>query len=194
MLPEATGRISRLTTFWSRNERQLQAAALAGAVGLGVAIWLLRGTLASMKVVGYPGVLFFSFLGSSAMLLPLPGLLTICGASLLLAPLAVGLVGAVGETLGELSGYAVGYGGQSFVENRRFYIRVRDWMETRGTLVLFIVSAIPNPVFDVVGIAAGATRYNLRRFLAVVFVGKTIKSVAVAEACFYGSKLVPWLN
>ena len=68
MLPEATGRISRLTTFWSRNERQLQAAALAGAVGLGVAIWLLRGTLASMKVVGYPGVLFFSFLGSSAML------------------------------------------------------------------------------------------------------------------------------
>ena len=28
MLPEATGRISRLTTFWSRNEPQLQAAAL----------------------------------------------------------------------------------------------------------------------------------------------------------------------
>ena len=194
MLPEATGRTSRLATFWTRNERQLQAAALAGAVGLAAAVWLLRGTLASVKVVGYPGVLFFSFLGSSAMLLPVPGLLSICGASLLLAPLAVGLVGAVGETLGELSGYAVGYGGQSFVENRRFYIRVRDWMETRGTLVLFIVSAIPNPVFDVVGIAAGATRYNLRRFLAVVFVGKTIKSIAVAEACFYGIKLVPWLN
>lgn len=178
----------------SRNERYFQVAVLAIAAGLAVTVWLLRNTITSLDVVGYPGVLFFSFLGSLVMVIPLPGILSVCGASLILSPVAVGIVGAVGETLGEVGGYAVGYGGRSFLQNKRFYGKVRTWMERRGTIVLFLAAVIPNPIFDIVGVAAGATKFNFRRFLAIVFIGKVIKCVSIAQACMYGIRLVPWLN
>jgi membrane protein YqaA with SNARE-associated domain len=180
--------------LWSRHERYFQVAILAIVAGLGIAVWLLHDSLTSLDVVGYPGVFFFSFLGSSAMVVPLPGILSVCGASLLLSPLTIGLVGAVGETLGEIGGYLVGYGGQTFLQKKRFYGKVRDWMEQRGTIVLFLVSVIPNPFFDVVGVAAGATKFQFRRFLVIVLIGKIIKCIAVAQACLYGIRLVSWLN
>lgn len=190
--------IQTLAQHWmmlrSKHERYFQVAALAIVVGLAVTIWLLRNTLTNLHVVGYPGVLFFSFLGSAVMIVPLPGILSVCGASLILSPLTVGIVGAVGETLGEIGGYLVGYGGQTFIQKKKFYGKIREWMEQRGSIVLFLVSVIPNPFFDVVGVAAGATKFKFRRFLLIVFIGKVIKCILVAQGCVYGIRLVSWLN
>ena len=194
MLPNLQAWAKHWIILRSKHERYLQVVILAIVAGLAAAIWLLRNTLTSLNVVGYPGVLFFSFLGSAVMVVPLPGILSVCGASLILSPIAVGIVGAVGETLGEVGGYLVGYGGQTFLQKKRFYNRIRDWMEQRGTIVLFLASVIPNPFFDVVGVAAGATKFKFRRFLIIVFIGKIIKCIAVAQACLYGIRLVPWLN
>ena len=67
-------------------------------------------------------------------------------------------------------------------------------MERRGLLLIFLVSVIPNPFFDVVGIAAGGVRFPLRRFMLTVWVGKTLKSMMVAYSCFYGVTLLPWVE
>ena len=67
-------------------------------------------------------------------------------------------------------------------------------MERRGTLVIFVVSLVPNPVFDVVGIAAGATRFPFLRFMLTVLAGKCLKGILVAYACYHGFKLLPWAN
>ena len=91
-----------------------------------------------------------------------------------------------------MSGYAIGYGGRTVVEKRAFYEKVRLWMERRGTLVILLVSVIPNPFFDVVGIAAGGLRYPLLRFLAIVLVGKTLKGLIVAHTCFWLADFLPW--
>ena len=147
------------------------------------------------KTLGYPGVFFFSLLGSASVMLPLPGIVAVCGASGLdLNPAAVGLAAAVGETIGELSGYMVGFGGRGVVEQRRLYHLVNGLMRRRGALILFVMSTIPNPFFDVAGIAAGATRFPLSRFIIAVGLGKTIKSLAVAYSCFYGIKQLPWVG
>ena len=42
------------------------------------------------------------------------------------------------------------------VNKGRLYIRTEAWMRRRGWLVLFLLSVLPNPVFDLAGIAAGA--------------------------------------
>ena len=147
-----------------------------------------------MKLVGYPGVFFLSFLGSVTMILPVPGLLSVCGFSTTLSPFLLGILAGIGETLGEISGYAVGYGGGSVVEKHRIYIRLKRWMEQRGILVLFLVSIIPNPIFDLVGIAAGAVKFPILRFLATVWVGKTLKGMMVGYTCFYGLNQLPWVN
>ena len=96
------------------------------------------------------------------------------------------LVAGVAEGVGELTGYFLGYSGHTIMGRRRFYQRLEAWMGRRGWLVLFLVSLVPNPVFDVVGVAAGALRYPIWRFLVVVWAGKIIKFGAIAYACTLG--------
>jgi membrane protein YqaA with SNARE-associated domain len=41
-------------------------------------------------------------------------------------------------------------------------------------------------VVDVIGVAAGSIRYPLRKFLLIVFAGKTIKFSWIGFSCYYG--------
>ena len=185
-----------LVRLLSRRDRQLQLAALVAGLAIIISGWALRGQIADLELkdLGYPGVLFLSFLGSVSMVLPVPGLISVCSATLLLNPFLLGLLSGVGETLGEVSGYGVGYGGHSIVERHRFYSKLKRWMEERGILVLFIVSAIPNPVFDFVGIAAGSVRFPIRKFMVTVLLGKLIKGFMVAYTCYFGVRILPWVE
>ncbi len=192
----AIGNIGVLSRLWSKPERRLQLLGLVVGLGIIITVWALRDVLSASvaSMAGYPGVFFLSFLGSVSMVLPVPGLLSVCGVSLLLNPFIIGLLAGAGETIGEISGYAVGYGGGSIVEKRAFYPKLKRWMERRGTLIIFLVSIIPNPVFDVVGIAAGSVKFPIVRFLTVVWVGKTLKGIMVGYTCFYGVTLLPWVD
>ena len=67
-------------------------------------------------------------------------------------------------------------------------------MERRGTIVMFVVSIIPNPLFDLVGVTAGSVRFPLPRFLAAVWAGKTIKNLIVAYFCTDVVTLLPWID
>lgn len=190
----AMGSFDGLTRLWSRREHRLQLAALLAGLGLIIGALLFHQRIEALSIVGYPGVFLLSFLGSVALVLPVPGLISVCTVSVVLAPLVIGLLAGAGETLGETSGYALGYGGRRVVEGRMFYPRMKSWMERRGWLVIFLASVIPNPFFDVVGILAGGSRFPVARFFAIVLVGKTIKGVLVAYACAQGARLLPWMD
>ena len=189
--------LARLIRKFSRRDRRQNLLILAAAAILVFAVWMvwnLRLVDLDWKSLGYTGVFLLSFLGSVSMVLPVPGLISLCGASAVLNPLTAAILAGVGEAVGELSGYAVGYGGKTVVEDHGLYRRVRVWMGRRGALMIFIVCLIPNPLVDVVGIAAGATRFPLARFLAIALVGKILKSLMVAYACHAGIQLLPWLD
>ena len=143
--------------------------------------------------IGYFGVFLLSLMGSASILIPIPGIAAVCaGASLLgLFPLWVAIVASVAEALGELSGYLLGYSGRGIAQNVRIYPRVERWMERQGWLALLLASSIPNPLFDLIGVAAGTLRYPVPQFLVSVWAGKLIKSMTIAYACFYGIELVP---
>jgi len=76
-------------------------------------------------------------------------------------PWIVGIVGGVGQALGELTGYMAGYSGQTWVDENPVYNRLAEWMQRHGILTIFVLALIPNPVFDVGGLAAGALRFPL---------------------------------
>lgn len=183
-----------LRLLWSGHDRRVQIAVLLVAVVVIAAVWYFRGYFSSIEAVGYPAVFLLSLLGSVSMVMPVPGLLSVCSTSVVLDPLLVGVVAGVGETIGETSGYALGYGGGSVVERHRAYPKVKRWMEERGALVIFAVSVIPNPVFDVVGVAAGAVRYPVVRFFGIVLLGKVLKGVMVAYTCDFGITHLPWVS
>ncbi len=108
----------------------------------------------------------------------------------MLNPWLVGLMSGLGEPIGELTAYMAGYSGRVALENRGFYVRMTNWMERRGTLVLFLFSAIPNWFFDIAGIVAGAMRYPLWKYLLVVFLGKLLKGWLVAFAGYWTLRLL----
>ena len=167
------------------------------AVSVVFVVWMFVGGLSNSdwwKTLGYPGVFFLSLLASGGMVFPIPSLAATCGAAGLdLNLIVVGILAGLRETLGELVGYSIGFGGQSVVQRRNIYKRAKAWMVRWGVGVLLILSIIPNPIFDFVGIAAGALRYPIRRFLVIVWVGKTLKGLIIAHACFWIVEWIRWL-
>ena len=60
--------------------------------------------------------------------------------------------------------------------------RLGAWIRRPGWQLLFLLAFIPNRVFDLAGVTAGALKYPLERFLAVVLTGKILRSVCFACA------------
>ena len=64
-------------------------------------------------------------------------------------------------------------------------------MRRHGTLTVFCVAAVPNPLIDVGGIAAGVAGMPMRRFVTVMFAGKTVNYITVAYIVSSG---IEWLS
>ena len=65
-------------------------------------------------------------------------------------------------------------------------IMSQDYMQRRGLLTIAVLAAIPNPAFDLAGIAAGALRLPLWKFLVGCAIGGIIKNTVFALAGYYG--------
>ena len=150
----------------------------------------LRDRIARFSSYGYLGIFVISLLGNATVILPAPSLLAVGVGGGIFNPLIVGLVAGPAEALGELTGYLAGYGGRAAIEDREMYARLERWMKRRGDLVIFLLSAIPNPLFDLAGIAAGSLRFPIWRFLLVCWLGKTLKDLAVAQIGAQAMKLL----
>lgn len=178
---------------WSRAHSP-QLAALAAVVIVVGAIAIVRPWIpaagAWIRAMGYPAVFFIGLLGSASILVPIPSIIAVCTGGVLLTPAVVGMVAAVGETTGELTGYLAGFGGRAMVSRGPMYQRLERQAQRRGWIPLFLLAVIPNPVFDVAGISAGVFRYPVWRFFGVVLAGKLIKSLYVAYGCAAGWALL----
>ena len=172
--------------------RAVPLAVVFTFIVIGLVLWV-TGQF-EVDNVGLAGVWFFSFIGAASIFVPIPGLAAVCVAAspaVGLNPIAVGIVAGSAEALGELTGYLAGMGGRNFFERNRFYPRFKALLLRRGGLILFCGSVIPNPLFDVMGIAAGSILYPLRKFLLYIFLAKSIKSTGIAYACFWG---ITWIE
>ena len=147
-----------------------------------------------LENVGYGGVWIISFIAAGSIIFPLPGPAAVCVAAAPdfgLNPLAIGLISASAEALGEMTGYIAGVSGKSLIQRQRLFSRVQGLVQRRGGIILFIGSMVPNPFFDLIGIAAGSVSYPIKKFLIVVFFAKAIKSISIAYACFMG---IEWIQ
>ena len=163
----------------------LGVALLLTAFGLG--FFYFGADINDLRSYGYAGLFIINLIGSASILLPSPASASVIGGGAFLddflglpAFLWVGIVAGIGETIGELTGYAAGYGGRGIIEKRKEYQRIERWMQRRGFITMFLLSIIPNPVFDIAGVAAGAVRMPIRRFLLAILLGKVAKDTYLA--------------
>ena len=184
----------------SPTEAMGQRVRRLGALGAAVAITLLLVLFADEACAlvtalrdrgqveplwGHLVVFVINLVGSGTVILPVPALVAVYLGGSILHPVTVGIVSGAASALGEMTGYLAGYGGQGLLEDREVYQRMVGWMRRYGVLTILVLSIIPNPVFDVAGMAAGALRFPIRVFLTAALIGKTVKMTAVAYTGYY---------
>lgn len=169
----------------------MRLAALAAVIGLSVFIYSIRDQAEEWAVYGYPGIFLVSFLSYATVLLPAPGVAFVFGMGSILNPVAVGLAAGAGAALGEISGYMAGFSGQAVVERQELYEWLARWMANNGALTVLLLAAIPNPFFDLAGIAAGMLKMPMPKFLFWVWIGVSVKMLIFA---FAGAYSISWLN
>ena len=145
-----------------------------------------------LESYGYIGIFLISILANATVIIPAPGLVIVFSMGAKFAPLLVGIAAGLGATIGELSGYLAGFSGQAVIEDQKRYDQLVGWMQKNGPLTIAVLAFIPNPLFDLAGMIAGALKMNVFRFLFFAFIGKVLKMILFAYAGA-GILNAPWL-
>lgn len=174
---------------WTR-QHTISLAIIVALVVFGVAIFFSAGLVGEAEAYGYLGVFLICAIASAVIIVPIPAIAVVFVMGAILNPWLVGLMVGLAEPWGELTAYMAGYSGRVALENRRFYVKLTEWMKRRGSVVLFLFACVPNWFFDIVGVAAGALRYPLWKYLLVLFFGKTAKGLLVAFAGYWTLRLL----
>lgn len=154
-------------------------------IAITTSVFVYRDRVADLETLGYLGAFLVALISSATIFLPIPGIALIFALGNVYNPVLVGLAAGAGSALGELTGYMAGVSGQVVFENSRYYERLERWMRRRGSVVIFLLSFVPNPFFDVAGATAGALRFPVWKFLLVCFLGKTPRNMLIAFSGAY---------
>lgn len=158
-------------------------------VGFSLLAFLMRDAVQKYAPVSYIGVLLVCFIANASVLLPAPSILVVVQYSMVLNPMLTVLCGAIGATLGEMTGYLAGAHGGNLLASK-IRKKVLSVMPKHPYLVVFCFSLIPLPVFDIVGLIAGAMKLNQSKFFASCLLGKLIKMASFAWMANYIIKLL----
>ncbi|MBV6401529.1 MAG: hypothetical protein CNIPEHKO_01831 [Anaerolineales bacterium] len=168
----------------------LRALALLVVLGITALVFSIRDRVEDFAAFGYPGVFLIALLANATVFIPAPGVAIIYAMGAVFNPLLVGLSAGTGGAIGELSGYLAGFSGQAVIENTNVYERIKPWVDQYGGWAILVLAAIPNPFFDVAGVAAGIAKMPMRTFLFFIWIGQLIKMTCFAYAGYYS---LEWL-
>ncbi len=163
---------------------------LLAVLALTVFLYRVRAQAERFAVYGYPGIFLATLLANATVFLPAPGVAVVFAMGNIFHPLGVALAASLGGALGELSGYLAGFSGRAVIAEGRKYQRVTDWVRRYGHYAIFALAALPNPLFDIAGVAAGIVKMPLKRFLLFCWLGQLCKMLVFAYAGRYS---LDWL-
>ena len=171
-------------------------------IAMAVAVVYFRWTGQELRHWGYLGAFLISILGGATIIIPVPMLAVVFAlGGVMKYTWLVGIAAGLGETLGALTIYMTGRGAGTAIYNSKHgkiqaaYERLMGLMERRGSITLFLLSAVINPFFYPAALAAGATKFGIRRYFIVCFIGKTIKGITVVYVGYWGlGSLLRWLG
>ncbi|HSO12028.1 MAG TPA: VTT domain-containing protein [Anaerolineales bacterium] len=163
----------------------LRTVALLAVIGITIYIINIRDRVEEFEQFGYAGVFLIALMANATVLLPAPGVAIIYAMGAVFNPFWVGLAAGTGGAFGELSGFLAGFSGQAVVERTNIYNRFKPWVNKYGGWAILVLSAIPNPFFDVAGIAAGIAKMPIQTFLLFTWIGQIIKMSIFAIAGHY---------
>jgi len=172
-----------------------------------VAVIYYWGYINHLQNYGYLGPFLFGFIAGSSIPLPLPYLVVTFTFGGVLNPALVGVASGLGAGIGGTLVYLFGRGGRRLLPQLGFLspdpdkppsprvARFHDWAHRKGSVVVFIMSAMLNPAFAPMAITMGALRFRLVKFFLWCSAGNIVKSLFIAYCGYFGlGTLLRWLG
>ena len=177
-------------SFWNR-DTILQIVSLVFVLGLSAVLIWQHERVEALASLGYAGIFIVSALGSASLVIPVPGLAFTVTFGAILNPFWVGVLSGLGATIGEITGYLLGYSGRMAIHETHPYSRMVRWMSKWGDLTIFLLALLPNPLFDIAGITAGVLKYPVWRFILLGAAGRIPKHILFAYLGHWGVGFFP---
>lgn len=187
--------------FWNR-DRILQIITLVLVILLFfVLIWQRKNILeysiwlSQYYGLKYLGIFILSAAASATLVIPIPGLAMTSALGAISPdpwdPLWVGVSSGLGATIGEMTGYMLGFSGRMAIPYTKTYEKIVGWMGKWGNWTIFLLALIPNPLFDVAGLASGILKYPAWKFMLLGAAGRIPKHVFFSYLGYWGIHTIP---
>ncbi len=175
-----------------KREYIIGGVALALTVACCVAVVFYWDYVRQAQHYGYFGVFVISILAGATVLVPIPGILIVFTLGSVLHPALIGVVSGLGEAVGSIGIYLSGYSGRKAVQKLppEFFGKFSDWIQRRGEMAVFLMSAILNPLFYPFTAIAGMLRFGLVKFFFLCWGGKALKNMVIAYAGYFGLRSI----
>ncbi len=180
----------------SRRLLWLQIVLLVVAMGGSIAAIPFAGEIREAGWTGFFLLFLLSVQSGALFMLPGFGFASIGAFTIVFGdPWLPALVGTTGQVIGEMVSYLLGATGSRWIQRQGAYQRVEGWIKRWGLLVVFVIAATPNPVFDIAGAVAGAAGLGWKRFFVASWAGRLIKNLIIAFVALGGAALFErWLS
>lgn len=191
-------------TEWLGDHTAIRLGLILGfmtlALGQAIVMFIFEDEITDrLAGASYFSIFITNLASTATVFVPVPGL-TAAAQALIIDqgdaasyPWLIGIAGGLGMAVGEITAYYSGYLGAEFMRGRelpgprRFHGTIQkvvsgiDWLMDRwGMATLFVLSAVPNPLFEIAGLTAGSVRMPFRRFMVSVTAGKCVRGVLLA--------------
>jgi len=156
------------------------------AVVVVILVLLFNNDIAALGSWGYLGVFLISALSSATILIPVPSWGAVIALSGVLNPVLLGLCAGIGSAIGELTSYIFGSGvAELAMGNKKQYEKYKEWIKKNDFVAIFVLAFIPNPLFDLAGLAAGAAGVSPLRFVIFCAAGRVLRFILFGFAGYY---------
>ena len=200
-------RLDKLKITLKRWEFWVGILAISLTFSLAILVVVYWQSFQEMAGYSYLGLFFISIIGGATVIIPVPSLAVQFTMGAVLHPAIVGAVAGLGTGIGGTLIYLFGRSGRRLFANTEFFsqksdnfivhwtIRIIGWAKRRGSLAVFLMSAVLNPVFFPMALAIGASRFQMWRFFIMCWAGNTVKSMIIAYLGYFGlGSLLRWLG
>ncbi|MBI2074959.1 MAG: VTT domain-containing protein [Candidatus Levybacteria bacterium] len=147
-----------------------------------VGAFVFQQQLSHFRSLGLLGIFLINFIGNATVFLPAPAIASVVAGGVIYSPLAVAIASSFGSSMGEMIGFLLGVSGKElFIKNHHtWYKMLKDIFQKWGDAVIFFFAFVPNPIFDAVGILAGALRFSPVKFFLIMLAGRFIRGLLLA--------------
>jgi membrane protein YqaA with SNARE-associated domain len=196
--PAAPAGRNRLMHILKRWDFWAGVLAIGLTFGLALAVVFYWQSFQEQSSYSYLGLFVICIVGGATVLIPVPSLAVQFTMGAVLNPAVVGAIAGLGSAIGGTIIYLFGRGGRKIFHKDEFgqteyknfvgrwTSRIMGWAQRRGSLVIFLMSAVLNPFFFPIAFAIGASRFKMWKFFLMCWAGNTVKSMMIAYLGFYG--------